>query len=424
MRDQIDLKNFYLNVGLRFDYLDANTLAIRDLNNPFILGTTQIDYEKNKTSFVVQPRISFSFPIADRTVFHVMYGKFAQMPPLQYMYASDYQMQRRMQGGQGVRDLSAPNPNLKPEITTSYELGVRQQLGDFAALDATVFYKEVRDLIQTVFYDASADGSVPARFSYGNADFATVKGLEVSLTTKRIGNFAASASYTLQFANGTNSDATDLYEFYRRFNPDELGQLASSYTPKALQPLSFDQRHRGNLNLDYRISQDDLSMPEFFRGFGVNALFSYNSGHAYTPRLPIYDPVSTDQSASAIASAARNTSYIGWNTRLDVRIDKQIQLFEKLDMTIYLWGINVLGTENAVDVYPTTGSAGSGGFSDTQAFQDRIDGFLNQIQNPVLREQQRSIVNEKYREMYRFQERTPYHYGIARQIRLGIIMAF
>lgn len=424
VRDLIEFKNFYLNAGLRFDYLDANTLAIRDLNNPFIPGTTEIDYEKNKTSLVVQPRVSFAFPIADETVLHVMYGKFAQMPPLQYMYASDYQMQRRMQGGQGVRDLSAPNPNLEPEIMTSYELGVRQALGDFASLDVTLFYKEIRNLIQTAFFDASADGSVPARFSYDNADFGTVKGLEVSLSSRRIGNLGISASYTLQFASGTNSNATDLYEFYRRFNPDESGQLASSFTPKAVQPLNFDQRHRGNINLDYRIAQSDLTVPEFLRGVGINALFTFNSGHAYTPYLAIYDPVSSDQTAPTVASAARNTAYTDWSTRLDIRIDKQFRLFDRLDMTVYLWAINVLGTKNSVEVYPTTGSADSGGFADTEAFQQRIDGFLNQIQNPVLREEQREIVNQKYREMYGFQESNPDHYGIARQIRLGIVMAF
>src|SRR2546426_12071495 len=40
------------------------------------------------------------------------------------------------------------NPNLKPEETQAYEVGVAHQLSDFAKLDATVYYKDVKDLVE------------------------------------------------------------------------------------------------------------------------------------------------------------------------------------------------------------------------------------------------------------------------------------
>ena len=38
------------------------------------------------------------------------------------------------------------NPNLKPERTTDYEVGFRQQVGDEASFDMSFFYKDTKDL--------------------------------------------------------------------------------------------------------------------------------------------------------------------------------------------------------------------------------------------------------------------------------------
>ena len=41
------------------------------------------------------------------------------------------------------------NPNLKPQITTEYELGFKQRLTEKSALKVSAYYRELRDLVQT-----------------------------------------------------------------------------------------------------------------------------------------------------------------------------------------------------------------------------------------------------------------------------------
>jgi outer membrane receptor protein involved in Fe transport len=42
------------------------------------------------------------------------------------------------------------NPNLRPEKTTSYEIGFKQMLGENASLQLSAFYKEIEDQIQVL----------------------------------------------------------------------------------------------------------------------------------------------------------------------------------------------------------------------------------------------------------------------------------
>jgi hypothetical protein len=49
--------------------------------------------------------------------------------------------------------------------------------------------------------------------TYGNRDFGTVKGLTIAYDLRRTGNVRLTANYTLQFAEGTGSDATSAAAF-------------------------------------------------------------------------------------------------------------------------------------------------------------------------------------------------------------------
>ena len=76
--------------------------------------------------------------------------------------------------------------------------------------------------------------------TYGNLDFGTVKGFSFEYEMRRTGNLSLVTNYTLQFADGTGSDANS-----------QTG-LTSRGNLRTLFPLNFDERHRVNMNLDYR----------------------------------------------------------------------------------------------------------------------------------------------------------------------------
>ena len=98
------------------------------------------------------------------------------------------------------------NPNMKPEKTIDYELGFKQKIGNTSALTLSSFYREMRDMQQAI----NIVGAYPVNYlSYGNIDFGTVKGFTVGYDLRRTGNVALRASYTLQFASGTGSSATE-----------------------------------------------------------------------------------------------------------------------------------------------------------------------------------------------------------------------
>ena len=76
--------------------------------------------------------------------------------------------------------------------------------------------------------------------TFDNLDFGTVKGFSFSYDLRRTGNLELQANYTLQFADGSGSNA------FSSRGINSRGAL------RTLFPLSFDERHRFNAIIDYR----------------------------------------------------------------------------------------------------------------------------------------------------------------------------
>ena len=113
----------------------------------------------------------------------------------------------------GFMSSFVPNPNLKPEQTFGWDIGVEQKFFDGQlTLDATLFGQEVEDLI------TSSGPSV-----HNVAGISTRKGLELTGTLDFLNGFVASASYTYTDARDP-SGATELRK------PAHLGVINLAYT--------------------------------------------------------------------------------------------------------------------------------------------------------------------------------------------------
>ncbi|RMH60907.1 MAG: TonB-dependent receptor, partial [Calditrichaeota bacterium] len=269
LQDKIEYQDLIINAGVRLDYFDTDD---RTLKNP---GNPEVD-ENNKTiaesawedvkPFVeVSPRLGFSFPVSDKTVFYTQYGKFVQMPQLNDVYYNSTQFGTQIVSG-GNYYTNPIGFGIQPMRTTSYEIGFRQQVGDNAAFDITGFYKNVKGqpAARRQFADA---GALITTYNYiTNGDFATTKGLEFKLTLRRTKNLLAQLNYTYTQAEGTGSGETAYLSAVDR----------NSETPTIVSPLDFNQRHRGSVNLDYRFGPDEGGA--IFNNFGANLLFTFNSG--------------------------------------------------------------------------------------------------------------------------------------------------
>ena len=165
------------NIGLRYDYLNVNAKALKNEDLP--LGTDNVltsdDLTDAKTYSRISPRIGIGFPFTDVTVLHVNWGQFYQQPNLQDLYVSYRFLEYKVR--KGGYYVPFGNPNLKPEMTTAYEVGVAHQLNEYSKMDISVYYKDVRDLVQVA--------NIPSRpysfASFRNKDFATLKGVDVGV---------------------------------------------------------------------------------------------------------------------------------------------------------------------------------------------------------------------------------------------------
>jgi outer membrane receptor protein involved in Fe transport len=426
IQDKFELKDLILNVGFRYDMIDgknqvfnpetggntnivitnANTIAEQvyatDKNDNGVLDpkeytsdaptdddATGKPHQINATSTTqISPRIGIAFPVTDKTVFHAQYGRYLQNPELSRQYISYSRFSANLQ--QGNFTISA-NPNLKPVRTTEYEIGMKQMLSQDVSLDITLFYKQMADYVQIRNVAA-----IPTGYAlYVNGDYGTVKGLSLSVNTRRINNAQINANYTLSWAGGTGSNASGLYRIAWQGGND----------PTFISPLDFDQRHTGNITLDYRTGARS-SIP-FLNNFGANMLFRFGSGMPYTATKP-YTAVFGAIASQPIGSL--NSANMPWTYNLDMKIDKSFSI-AGVRMNAFLWVINALDNINVDDVYSPTGMANNDGYLTTPSGESWLNNvaFDEECECP-----------EAGAALYESKINNPYNYGSPRIIRFGI----
>ena len=354
IQDRIEFNDLNINAGLRYDVMNFDDWTF---TTPDDLGYDLTNYVistpgKARTYSYLEPRLGFSFPASDRTVFHMQYGKFVQAPPLYTTYVSRNNALRYLAGGNFF--LSPIGYNIQPVRTTQYEVGFSQQFTDAAAFDITGFYKNTQGQLQYAYFPQPAGATVPSYYAYTNGDFETVAGLEFSLHVRRTNRLQAEVNYTLQDARGTNSFAN---------SGNALAQVAgNTVKPSMVVPLDYAQTHRGSVSLDYRWAKDDGG--PILERLGFNLLFTFNSGHPYTLSTGTGGQQGPDLGAILNNQDARfrfpeepvNNSTTPWFYQLDLRIDKTFSL-PMVDLTIYAYVQNLLNTQNVINVFYRTGNA-------------------------------------------------------------------
>jgi outer membrane receptor protein involved in Fe transport len=352
-----------LNAGLRWDYLTPSTSALRSesfplgpesgdsLNDPTTLGPQ--DLEESKTYQRLSPRMGVGFPVTDRTLLHVNYGKFFQQPNLQDLYVSYAFLEHKINlGGYFV---GFGNPNLKPEQTTAYELGVTHTPTDRSRIEVVAYYKDVKDLVEITTVRSSPN----AFSSYQNRDFATIKGIELAYTMRRTSHVAINASYTLSSARGTGSISQS----------QRTIAWTAKETPKLATPLSFDQRHRFSFNFDYRLGAQEgpaWGGVRWFENTGLNVLVNAGSGTPYTP-TKVYNAV-TLGAVFPTPIGEINSRYGPWTVAVDLKAGKTVRIARQ-NTEFYVWVLNLFNQENAYAVYTGTGSAKTTNYLTTDAGQ-------------------------------------------------------
>ncbi|MCH2234617.1 MAG: carboxypeptidase regulatory-like domain-containing protein [Crocinitomicaceae bacterium] len=397
-------------------WYDANGVEVADptviegskgiapwLVDPTLSTPTADAFEDYKTQINVMPRIAFSFPISDEASFFAHYDILTRRPTTGNIFNPvDYQF---LANGGGT----IANPNLRPERTIDYELGFQQVLSKTSSLKISAFYKEQRDQVQLINVVNAHPNSY---ITFGNRDFGTVKGLTVAYDLRRTGNVRMTASYTLQFANGTGSDATSAAGLINAGLPNL----------RTIFPYTYDQRHNFNFVFDYRYGAGkDYNGPKIgetalLENTGLNFVTNIGSGTPYSAfRQPVGEALfSSNQS---FLEGSLNGSRKPWQYRMDLQIDRNFLLEFGNDedkkkvayLNVYCRVTNIFNIINTLNVYRATGTPDDDGYLASAQFQPFISQQLD---------------SQAFRDYYMLKVQNPFNLGIPRTIRLGVKFDF
>jgi len=406
LQDKFEWEGLVINAGLRFDYLNVNTKRLKFLETPLgdpnddigddnVLDPTDLEDAKAETK--LSPRLGFGFPISDKTTFHLSYGKFFQRPNLENLYVGwDYMEDRLINAGYFF---VFGNPNLLPEKTTAYEIGITKQVGDYTRLDVTAYYKDVEDLTQQGHMSV-APGAAGRDFDmYVNSDFGTIKGMELSLNMRRNHNIALDFNYSLSWAKGTGS--------WPSSQSNIVWTVAEP--PKLTSPLDFDQRHKVSATVDIRAGRGEgPKMGDWYplENAGINFHFGAGSGTPYSP-MNVFNEV-TLGAVSPSPDGAINSEYGPWTYRLDLKANKIIP-FGRHQLNFYVWVLNLFDRLNKIDVYESTGQANSTAWLETEDGQ----AFIRSTAEP-------DWTGYTGLEKYQLIQNNPNSFGEPLQIRFGV----
>ncbi len=365
------------------------------------------DYE---TQYTFMPRVGVSFPVTGQALFFASYNVTSQRPS-ENAFASLLNYFNSNSG-----QTTPNNPGLKPEITTQYELGFRQRVGETAAFTLSGFYRtqENKIALRTIY------GAFPNTYNtYRNVDFSTTKGLELGFELRRTAGLAVNANYTLSFAEGTGSDSA---------TTSIIAWRGTTY-PETITPLEFDNRHSINVSLDYRFAEGEgpMIMGEHpLGGFGFNVLGQFKSGGPYTPLADIARLNGPDASFGGIADGvAINDTYKPWTNLLNLRVDRSFD-FGPAQVKAYVNVTNLLGTENVLGVYRATGLADNDGFLDSEGGDRFLRNNLgSDLQRDAFRFAYGNYSNSPVTQSnFRTGANGNSMYGLPRQVRVGFILDF
>ena len=325
VQDRIEFTDVLVRAGLRLEYYDSRSTVPSDLENPanVIEGAPASLPVRVGRKVVIAPRLGVSYPITAGGAVYFSWGHFYQMPGLGNLYSnSDYSILKNLQSG-AVRYGVMGNPDIRPEFTTQYEFGVKQEFARQLGIDLSIYYKDIRDLLGVEFIDTYADSRY-ARFT--NVDFGSVYGVKASFDFRLSTSLAISLNYTFQNALGNSSD------------PRETADRASAgEDPRPRQiPFEWDQRH--TVNLAVTLADPDR--------YSVTAILRFGSGSPYTPAV----------GSGFGAQLERNSSpKPGWAT-VDLRGEWKPRL-GALDPYLFLRVVNLLDSRYSNGfVFATTGS--------------------------------------------------------------------
>lgn len=327
VQDKMEFEGLIANVGLRFDLWAQNTKYYTDLFSPYRVFTSDTTYVYSKdlapqddTPILgrLQPRIGVSFPVTTTTVFHLNYGSFMQRPSFQYVVSTS-------ESQASGRPNTFGNPRLEPQTTNSYDVGILQGLGAGFTLDVSGYYKDVKNLIQSVVF---TDRGGRTYNTFANRDYADIRGFRVSLN-KRRGDLVGSINYHFSVATGKSSTPFNASPAYQE--EPNTGEVIQNLQNVPIEDilLDFDRTHNLIINIAYLTGEEwgpSVFGSRIFSDISASAISYVRSGRPYTYSV-------------GVKQINNMRTPMEYNTNM--KIAKKIRNFFGTELTVYFEVFNL-----------------------------------------------------------------------------------
>jgi len=289
------------NIGIRLDVIDP-------------------DSENAGTKYKFSPRLGISHPVSERDVLRASYGHYYQVPGLSMMY---YESQS---SSSSTGEPLSGNPNLNPEETVAYELGLKHMFDPYTIVEVVAYNKTMSGLIST-----SLQESTEEYWQFVNSDgTGTAWGVEIGLLRRSSRYFSFAANYSYSVARGRESSPTENYSY---------GWGSQYPVPNDDVYLNWDQRHTANGSAGFMIERGDtfLGMNRL-EGLGFRISTSYGSGIPY------------DNAGHSTLPFQRNQKRYPWRMNTDLRVEKRFWLGEGT-FNIFMDVFNLFNRRNVDHIY-------------------------------------------------------------------------
>ncbi len=279
VQDNIKFEGFYLNAGVRLDYWAPGKMVDRAVNDTSNILTPAMrqGYKDNtfqlfghRYKLRLMPRLGISHPVSDNQMLFFNYGHFSKRPKPQFVYAKLM----------GLNSRSAyqkfGNPNLNPETSVKYELGIRHKFTENDVISITGYYNDIFDYVQTTTI-RGFDPRVDRAIFYINLDYARSRGIEGEYKT-RIGKYfsgVVNGSYSI---TTTKSSSPDVGLLLERGSIDE--------EPIKEIPAVWDRPWQISVNLNWRVPKGQAPSIfglKVFDNWNLNFRWFGMAGRRYTP---------------------------------------------------------------------------------------------------------------------------------------------
>ncbi len=364
--DEINYKGIIANLGVRLNYWAPGRFADEAVENPEapVLDATREAYRAQSFGFLgrrwkarLLPRLRVSFPVTENNVLYFNYSHAMRMPHPRFVYAG---LDPVYQDRSFLSNLG--NPNINPEVTVSYEVGLKSKLTKDLALTATAFYNDKYDYIVSRRIEVrDATGRFVQKTFFINQDYARIRGLELALT-RRLGNwFTGTLSGAYQIATGKSNTAAE--------SALQIRQQGFVNTTKE-QFLAWDRPLDIKLRAIFTPDSANYLWGMPLEGFRASLTATYKSGLRYTPQRlvqfndqtgrPEYEPI-LDQPFSAVGSP--------W-LWVDLRVSRDFYIGSRGRLSLSFEVKNLTDYQSAAIINPVTGTAWEPGQDLPLSFRD------------------------------------------------------